>query len=138
MAWVFDASVTMAWCFQDERTAKTDALLERLATDPGSVPQLWHLEVANILAQAMRQKKPRIGEKDATAFLAMLMGAPIRIDPQTIGNAWVATIQLAIKHKLSAYDAAYLELALRLQCDLATLDRELQTAALAEGLAVIP
>ena len=86
----------------------------------------------------MRQKKPRIGEKDATAFLAMLMGAPIRIDPQTIGNAWVATIQLAIKHKLSAYDAAYLELALRLQCDLATLDRELQTAALAEGLTVIP
>ena len=49
MAWVFDASVTMAWCFQDERTPECDALLQRLVAEAGTVPQLWHLEVANIL-----------------------------------------------------------------------------------------
>lgn len=139
MAWVFDVSVAMAWCFDDERTPQTDALLDRLKTDPATVPNLWHLEVANVLAQAMRRKpRPRITIAQRAQFLGMLAAAPINVDPQTASRAWAATLQLADLHTLSTYDAAYLELALRLGVELATLDADLRKAALATGLKILP
>ena len=69
MEWVFDASVTMAWCFDDERTADTDALLRRLATSPAIVPQLWPLEVGNVLALAVR--KARLTAAQRAQFIAL-------------------------------------------------------------------
>jgi predicted nucleic acid-binding protein len=139
MAWVFDVSVSMAWCFQDEATPDTDALLSRLMSDPATVPQLWHLEVANVLTQAMRRKpKPRITPAQRSEFLALLSSATILVDGHTVSHAWKATLELADRYKLTTYDAAYLELAIRLDVELATLDRELRTAATAARLKVIP
>ena len=86
----------------------------------------------------MRQKKPRITPEGVSTFIELLKDIPIRTDSQTFANAWTLTFNLAKKHGLSEYDASYLELALRLQCELATLDRDLQTAARAEGLTVLP
>ena len=140
MAWVFDASIAMAWCFEDEKSPETDALLDRLKTgEPVTVPQLWHLEIANVLTQAMRRKpKTRITREKRDEFLAMLAAATIMVDPETTAHAWIATLALADQRGLSTYDAAYLELALRLGVELATLDHELRAAALAEGVIVIP
>jgi predicted nucleic acid-binding protein len=139
MPWVFDASIVMAWCFDDERTDATEALLERLDRDLGTVPQLWHLEVANVLSNAMRKRpKARITESGRTQFLEMLAGAPIRVDTQTQQHAWATTLSLADKHKLSVYDAAYLELAMRLGVPLATLDADLRAAAKICGVPLLP
>ncbi len=139
MPWVFDASIAMAWCFDDEKTLQTDALLDRLATDPATVPNLWHLEVANVLVQAIRKKpKSRITSTQRAQFLAMLDNATIHVDPHTHPHAWNSTLDLADKFQLSTYDAAYLELALRLDTQLATLDKALRAAAKSLGLSVLP
>jgi predicted nucleic acid-binding protein len=138
MAWVFDASIAMAWCFDDEKTAETDALLDRLDKEPAVVPQLWYLEVANVLTMAMRKRvKARITEPQRTQFLGMLAAAPIRVDLEAHVHAWGTILNLADKHKLSTYDAAYLELAMRLGAPLATLDTELATAAKNVGVVVL-
>ena len=138
MAWVFDASIAAAWCFDSEKTPAIETLLDRLAHDAGTVPNLFHLEIANVLTQAMRKKPPRITAAKRREFLDMLHAAPIVVDEKTSENAWAQTLTLADQHRLSLYDAAYLELALRANAELATLDRDLRTAAAAEGVPVIP
>ena len=139
MAWVFDASIAMAWCFEDEKTAETDALLDRLEQDHAIVPQLWYLEVANVLTMAMRKRTgARITEPQRAQFLGMLAAAPIRVDLEAHVHAWGTILALADKHRLSTYDAAYLELAMRLGAPLATLDAELAAAAKNVGVAVLP
>jgi predicted nucleic acid-binding protein len=139
MAWVFDVSVALAWCFDDERTPHTDALWDRLLKEPATVPQIWHLEVANVLTQAMRRKpQARITASKRAEFLAIMADTTIYLDTHTISNAWTAILELADRHKLSTYDAAYLELAMRLGVKLATLDKDLRKAATAVGVKVIP
>jgi predicted nucleic acid-binding protein len=135
MEWVFDASVTMAWCFDDERTAATDALLTRLATSPATVPQIWPLEVANVLALAMR--KGRLTPAKRAQFIALLEASPIHVDAATAGGAFGATLALADAHGLTVYDAAYLELATRLALPLATLDADLRGAAARAGVPLL-
>jgi predicted nucleic acid-binding protein len=137
MAWVFDASIAMAWCFVDEKTPDTDKLLHRLNLDPAIVPSLWHLEIANVLTQAMRTKK-RLTHSERSEFLETMARAKIEVDTQTSLQAWTATLNIADQYVLSAYDAAYLELALRLGIELATLDQELRAAAKKAGVKVIP
>lgn len=138
MPFVFDCSIAMAWCFEDEASDATDALLDRLGDDPAVVPNLFHLEVANVLAGALRARKPRITPAQRAQFLALMTAARITVDDRTQAQAWNATLDLADRHALSAYDAAYLELALRLRLELATLDADLRKAALAEGVTVLP
>jgi predicted nucleic acid-binding protein len=135
MQWVFDASVTMAWCFDDERTAATDALLMRLATTPATVPQIWPLEVANVLALAVR--KGRLTPAKRGQFIALLESAPVHVDAATAGAAFGATLALADAHALTVYDAADLELAKRFALPLATLDADLRTAASRETIALL-
>jgi len=137
MAWVFDASISIAWAFDDEKTPETEALLDRLRQEDAFVPALWHLEIANLLSQAIR-KKARITLTQRTQFLSMLAGEKINIDPLTHVQAWNATLALADSHKLSTYDAAYLELAIRMGVELATLDKDLRLAAAKAGVTVIP
>lgn len=138
MAWVFDASIAATWCFDDERTPATEKLFDRLEQDAATVPNLFHLELANVLTQAMRKKPPRISAAKRNAFLATLSQATIVLDDLTAPNAWQETLKLSDKYLLCVYDAAYLELALRLRVDLATLDRELRVAAASAGVTVIP
>jgi predicted nucleic acid-binding protein len=133
MQWVFDASITMAWCFEDERTAQTDALLDQLVTNlPAIVPQIWPLEIANVLVHATR--KGRISQAKRRQFLTLLSGAPITVDLRPAPEIFDHVLLLADKHRLTAYDASYLELSMRLGVPLATSDDDLRRAALSVGL----
>lgn len=132
MSFVLDASVTACWCFPDEQSAAADAAMRRLADSEALVPPLWALEIRNILV--VNERRGRIGPEDADAFLRDLSLLPIRVRDDTDAGM---VLRLARKHKLTAYDAAYLCLALRSAMPLATLDRSLARAVQAEGLQVI-
>lgn len=135
---VVDNSITMAWSFEDETNAYADAVLDQLATTRAIVPALWPLEVANALLMGERRK--RATEADTLKWISILSGLPITIDGETNVYAWKDTLHLARGHNLSAYDAAYLELAIRRTLPLATLDDKLKAAAKAAGvtLYVVP
>jgi predicted nucleic acid-binding protein len=132
---VIDASVAIAWCFADEATAEGDAVLDQVRADGARVPSLWHLEVANVLRQA--ERRGRINEADTARRLELLAQLPIVTDVVTILRAWGPTLALARAHALIVYDAAYLELAMRLGVPLASKDMELIAAARKGGVAVI-
>ena len=132
---VIDASAVLAWCFEDEGGAEADALIERVATDGAAVPGLWSLEVANGLVSG--ERRGRIKAADSAAFIAMIEELPISPDPSTGARALHETISLARAHRLTAYDAAYLELAMRLGLPLATGDRSLRAAAQRVGVLLL-
>lgn len=135
MSLVVDSSVALTWCFEDERTPATVAVLDRLAQAGAVAPALWPLEVLNALAMAERRKRlTALQRHHLTGFLRDL---PITLDAETAAQAWTATARLAEQHRLTLYDATYLELAQRLGLPLATLDRELRAAADALGVAVL-
>ena len=128
---VLDASVAVAWLVDDEDEARADAALGQLETEVGLVPQFWHLEVRNALLGAERRRRIRVHEVDER--LRTLAELPVRTDTEPrIGTAFA----LARTHRLSMYDAMYLELAQRSDAPLATLDKALARAAGAAGLVV--
>ena len=131
-SFVLDCSITLAWFFEDETDAYADAVRDSLASVSAVVPSLWPLEVANALLVGERRKQTT--EAKATAFLTLLKSLPITTDDETATRAWQEALHLARARNLSAYDAAYLELALRLGLPLATLDRPLTAAAKAVGV----
>ena len=135
MSLVVDSSATLAWVYSEETTEAISDVLARL-TDRGAwVPALWRLEVANVLQMNVRRGRHDAAFRDAALTdLAML---PISIDPETDQQAWGATVRLAARHRLTVYDAAYLELAQRRGLPLATLDKELRDAATAEGVILL-
>jgi len=136
MNWVLDTSVTMAWCFDDERTAKTDELLDQLAQNSGLVvPQIWSLEVANVLLTAA--KKGRITPAKRRQFLTLLESARISVDMVAPNIVFNEVFNLADKYQLISYDASYLELAMRRGLPLATLDKALKRAAMAAGISIL-
>ena len=130
---VLDGSVTLAWLFHDEKDPYADAIVAKLPAVEMLVPRLWHLEIANVLLVGERRK--RCSQADTTAWLSFLAGLPIVVDPATEARAWTDTFSLARQHGLTAYAAAYLELALRESVPLATLDAKLEAAATAVGVA---
>jgi predicted nucleic acid-binding protein len=131
---VLDSSATLAWLYADEATEALRNVFYRIADDGAWVPAIWRLEVANILEVGVRKGRTDAGFRDAAlADLALL---PIRLDPETDQHAWGATARLAGRHRLTLYDAAYLELALRRGLPLATLDDDLRLAARAEEVAL--
>ncbi|MEW5709598.1 MAG: type II toxin-antitoxin system VapC family toxin [Pseudomonadota bacterium] len=134
MPFVLDCSVTMAWMFRDEATDRTEALRDALVTELAVVPELWPIEVANVLLVATR--RGRLAEDDWRRIFADLGALPIEVDPSTSNRA-LQILDLAHRHGISAYDAAYLELALRMQLPLATLDRKLAAACRSAGVAVV-
>ncbi len=135
MSLVLDSSVTLAWIYSDESTLPVKAVFEQVTSAGAWVPGLWRLEVANALEMAVRRGRVPPSFRDTTlADLALL---EIRTDPDTNQHAWGATVQLAKRHRLTVYDAAYLELALRRGLALATLDEELRVAADAEGVEIL-
>ena len=135
MSLVIDSSITLAWFFEDERSAGADAVLRQVAESGAVAPALWKLEVANGLQMAVRRK--RIDEAFRDASIADLRALGVVIDAQTDQQAWSTTLQLADRWRLTLYDAAYLELAQRLSLPLATLDKELRAAGTALGLSVL-
>ena len=129
---VIDSSIAIAWCFPDEKDDYSEAVLESLASTQGVVPYLWHLEVANTLVVGERRK--RSTQANTVTWLGFLAALPIAVDDETKFHAFGNTLNLARDHNLSAYDAAYLELAMRLALPLATLDDKLKAAAQAAGV----
>lgn len=134
MAFVLDCSVTMAWVFPDEATESTDRLRDSLIERSAFVPALWPVEVGNVLLVATR--RGRITRNDWHRIHANLGSLPIDIDPVSTNRVWSVALELAAEHQISVYDAMYLELAMRLQLPLATLDNALGAAGRSEGLAV--
>lgn len=126
MSFVVDASLTLAWYFEDEATPATDEMLDRLAANGAIVPALWRLEVANAFQMAIRRKRVDAVFRDTA--LTELAAMPITVDPETDIHAWTTTLRLSERFALTLYDAAYLELAQRQTLPLATLDNELRAA----------
>ncbi|MEX2559683.1 MAG: type II toxin-antitoxin system VapC family toxin, partial [Pirellulales bacterium] len=131
---VLDCSTALAWCFPDEKAKYPQAVLDSLDAAQAIVPTIWPLEIANTLLEGERRQ--RSTQVDTTAWLALLGALGIIIDDQTSGRAWTDTLTLARTHKLSSYDAAYLELAVRLHAPLATLDGKLKGATAKVGVAL--
>src|SRR3954470_24440267 len=107
---VIDASVALAWCFPEEATEATAELQVRLETASAVVPSLWMLEVANALAIA--ERRSRISAIESDRFLARLQSIGVIVDEDVDGRVFSSILPLARSHRLTAYDAAYLELAI--------------------------
>ena len=135
MSIVLDCSVTLAWVHRDEITPAVSHVFDVLRQEGAWVPGLWRLEVGNTLQTGIRRKRHGADFRDAT--LADLSKLPVQVDLETDQQAWRATLQLAIRHQLTTYDAAYLELALRRNLPLATLDGDLRRAAKAENVQIL-
>ena len=129
---VLDASVALAWCFPDESNDAADQILASLENYSLLIPAIWPLEIANALLVGERTQ--RLHETEAQRFLELLEGLPLIQDTAPLKEAVVQVLPLARKYNLSAYDAAYLELAARRRAPLATLDKRLRKAAEKAGL----
>ena len=136
MSFVLDNSIALAWCFEDEQTDAVIALLDRISDQGAFAPQLWPIEALNGLLVAERRR--RIDGPTARGLAMFLRSLPITIDDQTAARVWVQTAELAERFGLTAYDAAYLELASRLGLPLATRDKALRAAAKAVAVPLLP
>ena len=133
-ALVCDCSVSAPWCLEDETSAAADEVMSLAVGAEILVPPIWAAEMANVFWAA--ERRGRITAADSDAALAALGRLPIRVDPGTPGWAQRLLV-VARSRKLSAYDAAYLELAMRQGIPLATLDRQLSKAAQAAGVELV-
>jgi predicted nucleic acid-binding protein len=123
VSFVIDNSVALAWCFEDEHTGPIMDLLDRVVETGAFAPSLWPLEALNGLLMAERRK--RLDAKRRQRLAGFLRGLPVMLDTETADQAWTATARLAERHRLTLYDAAYLELAQRRKLPLATLDKDM-------------
>jgi len=132
---VADSSVTLAWIYSDEINAAIQLVLDQVVARHAFVPTHWRLEVGNSLVMAARRGRIDAAFRDdALADLAQLN---IITDPDTDHFAWSSALRLAEQYRLTLYDAAYLELALRLRLPLASLDKELRAAGDAAGVTLL-
>lgn len=130
MSLVLDASVTLAWAFEDEGGEYAASVLHALHGAEAVVASHWGLEVTNGLLVAERRN--RIDPEAAARFIRQLLALPIVIEPASRSLPFTSTYRFARTRNLSSYDAGYLEVAVRLGLPLATLDRPLLAAAEAE------
>jgi predicted nucleic acid-binding protein len=136
MDWVLDASIALAWALPDEASDQADRFLSRVtAKDVLWVPSLWWYEVANALVVAERRK--RLTEADGIHLIDLYRALPIKTD-MVSGTAVIEQLRtLARQYNLTAYDVAYLELALRKGLGLATADLNLQSASKKAGVRIL-
>lgn len=135
MSFVLDTSVTMRWLFGDgkpQEVAYAGKVLDAMKEAKALVPGIWGLEVANVIAKAEAAALVTVARSEV--FLELLGDLDIEVDTATSAHALSGTLQLARRYGLSAYDASYLELALRSGMPLATLDEDLQKAAKKAGV----
>jgi predicted nucleic acid-binding protein len=132
---IIDACVMGPLLIPDESDGEHPALKDVLRSGIATVPGHWHLEVANLGMSAMRRK--RLEEDELRARLADFGMFEIAVDDATATNAWQRTTFLSLAHGLTIYDAAYLELALRLSGPLLTSDTDLRNAAAAERVELL-
>ena len=137
---VLDASVAASWLLADGHDTDSRAsiaLLQKLRGPDAQaiVPVTWSLEIANVLARS--ESRGLLTENQSQAFIALLVQLPIVVDADTSAQCLTATLDVARRYGLSAYDASYLELALRTQRPLATFDKDLGRAARKAGVSQV-
>jgi predicted nucleic acid-binding protein len=130
MPFVLDNSIVCGWFLENQATPYSDAIIERLRDDRAAVPALWELEFTNVLRTACLRQ--RMTAQAAQRVIAQIVSLPIDVDRQPVPASEI--LGLALRFGLSSYDAAYLELALRLQLPVAAGDGPLRAAALASGV----
>ena len=135
MPFVVDASAALAWFFADERTQETDALLLSLERDVAVTPAIWPTEMANAFLVA--ERRGRVSQTAITQYLSDLAVLPFRAERALAPDDMAAVIGLARRHALTAYDASYLDVALRLKLPLATRDADLAAAAEGQGVVLL-
>jgi predicted nucleic acid-binding protein len=133
VAFVLDASIALAWCFAEEGTPYTRAVLRDVQRVEAFAPAVWQLEVCNALL--IGERRGRLTEAKSKDLIRVLLELPISIDIESASNG-LALADLARKHTLSSYDASYLELASRRRLPVATNDKRLRAAARREGISL--
>jgi predicted nucleic acid-binding protein len=129
---VIDASVMGPLLVPDEDHSRTDELQNLLASGEAIVPQHWPLEIANLCRSAV--KRGRLEAEVAAVRLEDVRRMAVPVDGDTVARLWTETMSIALRHDLTPYDAAYIELASRLAIPLFSYDRRLYTAAAAAGV----
>jgi predicted nucleic acid-binding protein len=132
---VLDASVALAWCFEDASSAVADRALEQLIAEGAVVPAIWPLEMANALRSA--ERRGRLTVADHARLRDLLVALPVTVEAIDLAGALGEVSEIARAAGLSAYDAAYLALAARRELPLATTDARLASACTAVGVAVV-
>lgn len=135
MSMVVDCSFAAAWCFADQETERTAALLREVQSTGMCVPAVWPFEVANVLLMAERLGRLTVEQRDT--FLAILSSLAVEIEPGPLDHVIGNAMPLARRLRLTVYDASYLEMALRRGLPLATRDKELIAAAESAGVDVL-
>ncbi len=135
-AFILDCSIAVSWCFEDEATTESDALLDRLRDYGAIVPVLWMQEIANVMVMAERRR--RITRTQMANNLELLAALPISIEEIAGTRIFGAIAELARTEKLSVYDATYLDIAMRLNLPLATHDKGLIRACRTVGTEHLP
>lgn len=135
MPFVIDASIVASHALPDESSERADAIVRLIDENGAEAPNFFPIEIANALLLAQRRK--RIDQNARLETLATIAALDIRLDQETAPRAWDSISDLAADQKLTAYDAAYLELAQRKRLPLATLDSRLADAARAIGVSLL-
>ena len=134
MPFVLDNSVVTGWYIPDQSTPYTQSIATRLETDRAIVPALWQLEFANVLKTACSRGK--LSPENAREIVDAMAALPIELD-SGVAPSPRQLFELAMRYKLSSYDAAYLELAMRFGIPIACQDGKLKEAALQAGVVVL-
>jgi predicted nucleic acid-binding protein len=133
---VLDASIVLTWCFPDEEAQKAEKISEKIALGAKpTVPAFWRHEVLNALL--VGEKRKRLTNELIQTFIEDLERLRAEIDTPAAETVFHSTQDLCRKHGLTAYDAAYLELAMRHRIALATADGALRRAARSEGIEIV-
>ena len=131
---VLDCSVTASWCFSDESDPYAMSALDALEDGEAVVPSIWPLELANVLL--IGERRGRLSRTEVVQFVSLLTELEILIDRIEPDRVFSEILSLAWTHKLTSYDAAYLDLAMREGLPIATLDEPLRKAAEAAGVGI--
>lgn len=132
---MLDASFVFPWLFEDEASPEADAMLALVGEQGAVVPTLWYTEVTNGLGMAERRN--RLTRTEVQEAITLLEGLPLIVDETVPARAFDVVLDLMRTHRLTAYDATYLELAIRRGLPLATNDKDLRKAAPAVGVGLL-
>jgi predicted nucleic acid-binding protein len=133
MRFVLDASITIRWCIRQQQTPSSIACLQAMPSSEVFVPSIWPVEVASVISRELN--KGTIALDDAVGFFQMLGKFDITVATANADAAYL--FQAARRHRLTGYDASYLELAIALGLPLATADDEMQAAAIRAGVPLL-
>jgi predicted nucleic acid-binding protein len=135
VSFVLDASVAVAWCFDDETSTYTEGVLDLLTETTAIVPVIWPFEIANALFVGERRQRSTTAQ--TWAALQHLLDLPINVDDATFSSAWGPVLSISRRYDLAVYDAAYLELARRRGLPLATIDGRQRDPAAELGIPLV-